>query len=313
MEVQIVIQGDDEMEARADPLSVEITVTGTARAVAEFAKLSNPRAIVQVKPEHFPTNDEWMRTETFVLEDIKLPDITNSTELRATEMVPNVIEVRIESVDTRSFPVEAPPDPELLGGALARIIQPTPSATVRGTKDKLDALKGSIKTAINRDALNALVRGLDDDPTITDRIDLEIAPAQQGIFRFLQLVEPKRLSAKVEISNEKQREIVVPVHIFTSSGQGDIAPRRLRFSPDNEIDKPLDWKLGEAGELPTMRLRLTGSPRSIERVDPAVLVVFVQGDAMKADETVSRLPVLVSGLPVGVRLEADITLIVQTE
>ena len=99
MAVDVVVQGDDEVEARATPMRVNVTVTGTARSVAEFEKLANPVVIVTVKPEHFPANEEWMRPETFVLDEIQLPDIADPSELRAKSMEPDVIEVRIESID----------------------------------------------------------------------------------------------------------------------------------------------------------------------------------------------------------------------
>ncbi len=310
----VVIQGEDQVVASATNRAVNITVTGTARAVADLEKLANPVAVLQVKAEHFPPSGQWETTETFKLRDLKLPDLFDSSELRAKTMDPRRIEVRIDRIEVRDFPVEAPPIPAMPGTDV-RIIQTTPTATVRGTLKDLAALNSSIQTSINRDSLVSLMNAMGDDHTIEDRINLDIAPVQQGIFKLVELVEPERLSAKVEISNVKTEKFTVPVYIhFTQPTTGDTGRRTLRFSPTNAIENTdLEWVDGEGGDPPTMNLVLVGSPLSIKKVDRATLIAFVLADEMPADETVSRLPVHVIGLPVGVEPENDIFLHVQID
>ena len=308
----VVVQGEDEVVARATPEGVKITVTGTARAVADFDGLVSPVAVLQVKPEHFPPTGEWNTTETFVLRDLQLPESFDRTALRAKTMDPNVIEVKIDRIEVREFPVEAPPVPTV-AGSVVKILQPTTTATVRGTMANLESLGGSIKTTINRETVVSMVKAMGSEHTTSQRIELDIDPVQQAFFHLLELVEPDSLAARVKVSNVVTKGFTVPVRIFYSSVMtADSASRTLRFAPVNLLNEPLNWNEGEAGGLPTMSLRLRGSPVSMAKVDRTALIAFVIADDMPAED-VAPLKLHVDGLPVGVSTEGDVFIHVQID
>jgi hypothetical protein len=316
--MQLRISVDDASAVKAaliDPpaplTTVTITVAGPAREVEVFQSVaSRAEAIIQVGREYYPTDME--KQAEFRLEDVQVPNLADFPGLRAVAMDPKVIRLNVERMEERdNVPVERPLLPELLSETVVtRIVTWDTVAHIRASAKHLAKRLASIETSVDPQVLLQLAGSLGDAPVITEEVPLVIDPLQAPLF---ELVEPKRLTVRLELRQMEDEAFTVPVRILYDAVESE--PRRLRFSQGNDLDPVLRdiYQPGVDGAPPTLRLVLEGSPANLASVDPAELVVFVLAGDVPADEVLANVRIRIAGLPLGVRIKQPITLAVERE
>lgn len=299
----------DPPELASSP-AVTIRVSGPARTVADFLRVSPDLAArFEIGPDLYPADNEDYRELS--LEDLVIPGLDDFPALRAVDMQPEQIRVRIERMEVRDTPVKKP-DFEAPGTVEVKVVTWDTMVKARASAKHFAQRLASIRTTIDSSKLETMAAALGEAPSRTDDVALTIDPIQASLF---ELVDRDHITARIELRQLESAAVTVPLQIFRVADDTAHEDRPLRFSPLNAVDPRLEgiYEPGADGAPPRLQLVLEGSPGAIAAVDPAQIKVFVLADEMPADKVLDTLTVHIAGLPAGIRVRTQIALQVERE
>jgi hypothetical protein len=291
-QVDVVFEPDAGLDVEPHVLQATIEVQGPRRAVDAFRTTVGPRIVRRVTTADVPQGVDDTRLD-FGKDDFDFSPAFSGAPLTVVEMSPPVVGVRVFRVEVQDktiAPPEFPGAAEL--GVKHSLIDYTNTAKVRGAVAALSTFR-EIRTFVSRDRLQAATQAMRDEARSTQRIQLEIDPAQREHFV---LVEPRELSAHVELSRVARQELVVPIQIFQDVASG--GRRKLQFA---EINKP--FFVG--GARPTVKLQVTGVLSSLATLTPGRIRAFVLESDLPDDQRNGDVPIHVADLPPGVALAEE--------
>jgi hypothetical protein len=209
---------------------VTVEVQGPRRAVDAFRATLSPKIVRRITLADLPPGIDEARLD-FAKDDFDFSEAFGGAPLTVVEMKQPTIAVRVFRVDTREITV-APPEfqGEAELGMKHALLDYTNKAKVRGAVTALSGFR-EIRTFVPRERLMAAAQAMRDEARSTQRIQLEIDALQR---EQLTLVEPRELSAHVELSRVARQELLLPVAILEDASRG-ASRRRLQFA---EINKP---------------------------------------------------------------------------
>ena len=301
-EVQVVVEsGSDLLDVAATRNTVVIEVHGSRGAVDAFRAMHSPKIVRRVTTSDLPQGVDETRRE-FGKDDFDFGDMLGAA-LTVVEMEPSLVGVQLFRVAVQEKTV-APP--EFQGAAdlsLRHVLQSyTNTAKVRGKVSVLSTFR-EIRTLVAKEKLQGFAESLRDTPKTTARLDLEVDPSQRDLFT---LVDPPRLSARVELSRVAEQELVLPILVLgeTSTAKAGAPARHVQFA---ELNKPCFVR----GDPPKVKLQFTGVPSALAALATGKARAFVLATDLPADQRNGDVPVHVADLPAGVALAQECSVYVE--
>ena len=299
-EIQLVVEGEGDIDVTPRAQTISVTVQGTRRAVDALRSMASPRVVQRLTSADLPPGADETRHD-FGKDDLEFAAAFGSDALTVIDMQPQTVSVKLFRVMVQTVSVHPP---EFVGaaelGLKLDVKQYTNEATVRGPVSVLRNYR-EIRTVVERQQVAALAESLRDRPNIVSTVAIAIHPAQRDLFT---LEKPTELFARVEVSRVAEQELMLPISIYDVAGQGKKPGRRLQFA---EINKPHFLP----GDPPRVRLALTGVPAALGSLSPTGLRAFVLADDLPEDRRNGDVPVHVADLPHGVALAKDYTVYVE--
>lgn len=298
-QVQVYFETSAGIEASPRAQMVTVEVQGPRSAVDALRAMMAPRVVRHVSAAELSSDVNETRRE-YQKEDFDFAEAFGGAAVTVVKMTPENVAVRLYRVEEREKTVERPDLSGLAELGLSYVLKGfTNKALVRAAKSDMTQIR--IRTYVEKSELQAISETLRDAPRTTARIALRIDPEQAARFTLL---EPKELSANVELSRISDQELVVPVEILGSSARGAAPPRRLQFA---ELNKPHFVP----GDPPKVKLSVTGVPSALALLSTSKARAFVLvGDLPEGDRN-GDVPVHVADLPPGVALSQDYSLYVE--
>ena len=299
-EILVSVEADTGLAATPAVQKVLITVQGPRSAIEGFRSVSAPRLVRRLSLADLPAGADETRRD-FSKEDLDFAAFLGNSALSVVEMEPQVISVQVFRMEVQEKTVAPPEFPGAADLSLRHVLLGyTNRAKVRGAVSVLSTFR-EIRSFVGREQLQGFAESLRDNPKSTVRMVLEIDPSQRDLFT---LVEPKELSARVELSRVAEQELVLPLQILVDSARASKAARRLQFA---ELNKPAFL----AGSPPRVRLMVTGVPSALASLNPARVRAFVLESDLAEDQRNGDVPVHVADLPPGVALTQEYRLDVE--
>lgn len=300
-EVAVVVEAStDLLDVKQMRSTVMIEVRGSRGAVDAFRAMHSPRIVRRVTSADLPTGVDETRLD-FGKDAFDFGEMLGSSGLMVVEMEPTLVGVRLFRVAVQEKTV-APP--ELQGAAdlsLRYVLQSyTNKAKVRGAVSDLSTVR-EIHTHVSKEQLQGFAESLRDTPKSTARLVLEVDPLQRDLFK---LVEPKELSARVELSRVAEQELVLPIRVLDDADRSGARVRRVQFA---ELNKPCFVR----GDPPKVKLQVTGVPSALAALALARPRAFVLAGDLPVNQRNGDVPVHVADLPAGVALAADCSVYVE--
>jgi hypothetical protein len=299
-EVQVVVEAPSGVRASPDLSTVVIEVRGSRGVVDGFRAMHSPRIVRRITTADLPAGVDETRRD-FGKDDFDFGEMLGHSGLMVVEMEPTFVGVRLSRVEVQEKTV-APP--EFQGAAdlsLRHVLQSyTNTAKVRGAVRDLSTFR-EIKTFVSKATLQGYAESLRDTPKTTANLDLEVDPSQRDLFT---LVEPKQLSARVELSRVAEQEVVLPISVLDQVDRTGGRTRRVQFA---ELNKPCFVR----GNPPKVKLQFTGVPSALAALAQSKPRAFVLAGDLPVDQRNGDVMVHVADLPAGVALSQECSVYVE--